>query len=99
MAVKKKPTRHASALKAQRKSLRRYLRNRAMKKQIRSASKAVVEAKGAGASELLAKSAAALDKAARHGVIHWKTAARKKSRLAKRAAAQASAPAQAPAAA
>ena len=93
MAAKKKPTRHASALKAHRQSLRRYLRNRAMKKQIRLASKAVLETKDAKTPELLAKAASTLDKAAQQGTIHWKTAARRKSRLAKRAAAQSAAPA------
>jgi ribosomal protein S20 len=37
-------------------------------------------------SEILSKASSALDKAARTGAIHWKAAARKKSRLAYRAA-------------
>ncbi len=35
-----------------------------------------------GLSDLTGKAAAALDKAAKSGTIHWKAAARKKSRLA-----------------
>ena len=83
--------RHRSALKADRQSLRRYLRNRAVKKGLRSAARAAGDAaasKDAKAADLLSQAASAFDKAARSGTIHWKTAARKKSRLAKRVAAQ-----------
>jgi ribosomal protein S20 len=41
--------------------------------------------------ELMASASAAIDKAAQSGTIHWKTAARKKSRLMKRSAASAAA--------
>ena len=92
MAKAKKSTRHASAMKAHRQSLKRYARNRAAKKSIRLAARAVTDAasaKDAGkVAELIAQASAALDKAARGGTIHWKTAARRKSRLAKRVAAQ-----------
>jgi len=91
MAAKKKPTRHPAALKAQRQSFRRHLRNRAVKKGLRLAARAASDAAAAKDSKtahLLAKASSALDRAARRGSIHWKTAARKKSRLAKRVAAQ-----------
>ncbi len=91
MAQKKSP-RHRSALKALRQSLRRRDRNREVKKGVRLAARAVTEAaaaKDAGRLvELMASASAAIDKAARRGTIHWKAAARRKSRLAKRAAAQ-----------
>lgn len=90
MAQAKKSKRHASAMKAYRQSVRRNLRNRDIKKSVRLASRAVIDAASAKdtgkLSELMAAAAAALDKAANKGSIHWKTAARKKSRLAQRAA-------------
>ncbi|MFA6002564.1 MAG: 30S ribosomal protein S20 [Elusimicrobiota bacterium] len=94
MAAKKKPTRHASALKAHRQSLKRYSRNRAAKKAIRLSLRAAVDAgkDPSKAGEMLAKASSCMDRAAQRGTIHWKTAARKKSRLAKRLAAIAAAP-------
>ena len=92
MAQAKKTMRHRSALKAHRQSAKRRERNRDIKKGVRLAVRAVADAaaaKDAGkVSELMAKAAAALDKAAKTGAIHWKAAARKKARLAKRAAGQ-----------
>ena len=88
--AKKKQTRHKSALKAHRQSLRHAVLNRQTKKTIRLAVRAVVDAAKAKdvkqVAELTAKAAAALDKAAQRGTIHWKAAARKKSRLAVQAA-------------
>lgn len=96
MAQAKKPTRHASAIKAYRQSVRRQTRNRQIKKGIRLAARAVTEAAAAKDAaklpELIAAASSALDKAAKGGAIHWKTAARRKSRLAQRAAAQLAAP-------
>jgi small subunit ribosomal protein S20 len=90
MAKAKKSTRHASALKAHRQSLRHQILNRAAKKRVRLAMRAVTDAASAKdatkLTELMAAASAALDKAAKSGTLHWKTAARKKSRLAKRAA-------------
>ncbi|MBI3553886.1 MAG: 30S ribosomal protein S20 [Elusimicrobia bacterium] len=90
MAQAKKSKRHRSALKAHRQSVTRNLRNRQIKKGVRAAVRAVSDAataKDTGKlSELMSKASAALDKAARTGAIHWKAAARKKSRLAHRAA-------------
>ena len=88
MAKPKKSTRHASAMKAYRQSVKRNLRNRDIKKGIRLAVRAVSDAAAAKdttkLAELMATAASAVDKAARTGALHWKTAARKKSRLAKR---------------
>ena len=91
MAKPKKSSRHASALKAYRQSVKRNLRNRDIKKGIRLAVRAVSDAAAAKDAakmgELMSAAVAAIDKAARRGTIHWKTAARKKSRLTKRLAA------------
>jgi small subunit ribosomal protein S20 len=87
--AKKKQTRHKSALKAHRQSVTRNLRNRAIKRGVRAAIRAVVDAAKAKdvkkVAEFTAQAAAALDKAAKNGTIHWKAAARKKSRLAAQA--------------
>lgn len=95
MAQAKKSMRHRSGLKAHRQSVKRNLRNRSTKKDIRQAVRAVTEAvsaKDAGKlNDLLAKASSALDKASKTGAIHWKAAARKKSRLALRAQAAAAA--------
>ena len=91
MAAKKKSMRHPSGQKAQRQSLRRNLRNRAIKKTVREALRAAgdaAKAKDSKTGDLLAKAASVLDRAAQRGTLHWKTAARKKSRLARRVAAQ-----------
>jgi small subunit ribosomal protein S20 len=84
--AKKKQTRHKSALKAHRQAFKHTLHNRAIKKDVRSAVRAVIDAAKAKdvkkVADLAGKAAAALDKAAKRGTIHWKAAARKKSRLA-----------------
>jgi small subunit ribosomal protein S20 len=78
--AKLKTGRHTSAIKAQRQAEKRTSRNKGLKKTVRSAAKEVLATKSA---DTLAKAASALDKAAKKGVIHWKAAGRKKSRLAK----------------
>jgi small subunit ribosomal protein S20 len=84
--AKKKATRHKSALKAQRQAVKHTLHNRRIKKDVRSAVRDVIDAAKAKdvkkIAELTAKAASTLDKAAKLGTIHWKAAARKKSRLA-----------------
>jgi small subunit ribosomal protein S20 len=84
--AKKKQARHKSALKAQRQSLKNAIQNRTIKRSIRAAIKAVIEAAKAKdvkkVAEMTSKASAVLDKAAKHGTLHWKAAARKKSRLA-----------------
>lgn len=90
--AKPKQKRHRSALKAHRQSVKRNLRNRELKKNIRLATRAVVDAAtakdAAKVGEFSPAAMSAIDKAAKSGTIHWKTAARRKSRLARRAAAQ-----------
>ena len=84
--AKKKQTRHKSALKAHRQAATHALQNHRIKKGVRAAVRAVIDAAKAkdvkSVGELTAKAAAALDKAAKSGAMHWKAAARKKSRLA-----------------
>ena len=88
MAKPKKSARHANAMKAYRQSVKRNMRNRDIKKGIRLAVRAVSDAAAskdaAKLGELMAAASSAVDKASQAGTIHWKTAARKKSRLAKR---------------
>lgn len=95
--AKKKQTRHKSALKAHRQSLTHAVMNRQVKKDVRLAVRAVVDAAKAKdvkkVAELTAKASSALDKAAKSGAIHWKAAARKKSRLAAAVQKMAAAPA------
>jgi small subunit ribosomal protein S20 len=91
MAQQKKSQRHRSALKAYRQSVAHNLRNRAMRKAVRLATRACVDAaqsKDAKLPESMSRAASLIDKAAKKGAIHWKTAARKKSRLALRVAKQ-----------
>ena len=74
-----------SAKKEIRASYRRWLRNRYVKGQMRSALKSVRQALAAGnadqAIELMPRAYKALDKAAKKNVIHKNKAARLKSRL------------------
>lgn len=90
--AQKKIKRHPGAIKAHRQSVKRNERNRDVKKGIRLTTRAVWEAALAKDSgkiqDLTAAAASSLDKAAQGGTIHWKTAARRKSRLAKRVALQ-----------
>ncbi|WP_028587190.1 30S ribosomal protein S20 [Desulfocurvus vexinensis] len=76
---------HKSAIKRHRQSLKRRDRNRAVKTRIKNVVKAVrlaVEAKDKEqAQAALAAATATLDKAATKKVVHWRTAARKISRL------------------
>ncbi len=79
---------HKSAEKRARQSVKRNAQNRARRSQVLSASKEVEAALSTkdveGATVALRKAEAMLAKTARKGTIHWKTAARKTSRLAKR---------------
>ena len=84
--AKKKQMRHKSGLKAHRQSLKHAIHNAGLKKSVRLAVRAVMDAAKSkdikALGELTGKASAALDKAAKSGTIHWKAAARKKSRLA-----------------
>lgn len=79
---------HKSALKRDRQSKVRRLRNRVNKTQMKSAVGRVDEAIAAGseqqAREAMQKAASVIQKTAAKGSIHKKTASRKVSRLAKR---------------
>lgn len=95
---------HKSAVKRHKQSEKRALRNRTVKTRIknvvRNVRAAIKDEDQAKANELLSTATSVLDKAAGKGVIHWKKAARKISRLAKavNALAPVAAPETAPAA-
>ncbi|GAB6036093.1 30S ribosomal protein S20 [Fundidesulfovibrio butyratiphilus] len=76
---------HKSALKRHRQSLVARARNRSEKTRVKNAIKAVRAAlddnNGEAAQAALRAATAVLDKAAGNKVLHWKTAARKVSRL------------------
>ena len=77
---------HKSAIKRARQNEIRRLRNRAVKTRIKNIIKTVNAAATAGEQDAATKlqtAQAMIDKAAKHGVLHRKTAARKISRLNK----------------
>lgn len=78
---------HKSALKRARQSQIRRIRNKAVKTRVKNITKdvllAVSENSGETASEKLNMAQSVIDKAAKKGVIHKKTAARKISRLSR----------------
>ncbi len=78
--AKLKTGRHTSALKAQRQAEKRTSQNKGLKKNIRVSTKTASAKKDAAS---VGKACSAIDKAAKKGVLHWKAAARKKSRLVK----------------
>jgi len=86
-----------SALKRWRQSLRRRAHNKPIRTRARSADRAARRAietgDATGAAEALRQAQAALDGAARKGILHKNTAARRKSRLMKQLAALQTAPA------
>ncbi len=86
--AKLKTGRHTSAIKAWRKSEKLASKNRGVKTRIHDASKEfgtlVARKDMENAQKMLPKAYALFDKAAKTGAIHWKAAARKKSRLAAR---------------
>jgi small subunit ribosomal protein S20 len=86
--AKLKTGRHTSAIKAWRKSERLASRNRGVQARIHDAAREfgglIARKDVENAQKLLPKVHALLDKAAKTGVIHWKAAARRKSRLALR---------------
>lgn len=71
--------RHKSAQKRVREDAKKRLRHQKIKSDLKVLLKQVSRT-----SESLSKAYSAIDKACKKGVLHWKTAARKKSRLAKR---------------
>ncbi|MDE1900079.1 MAG: 30S ribosomal protein S20 [Alphaproteobacteria bacterium] len=79
---------HKSAEKRARQTLRRNELNRARRSAIRTAVKQAEEAIAAGNAEAVTAQRTAesvLARGASRGTLHWKTAARKTSRLARRA--------------
>lgn len=86
--AKLKTGRHTSALKAHRQTLRHEEANAQVRSRIRTIARKVEEAvagKNAEAARTYLNEAFSLwDKAAKSGVVHWRAAARKKSRLASR---------------
>jgi len=79
---------HKSALKRARQSQLRRLRNRAVKTRVKGVVKEVRQAVAENSTDTadtkLKIAQAAIDKAAKKGVLHKRTAARKISRLAKK---------------
>src|SRR5258706_8435217 len=86
--AKLKTGRHTSALKAHRQSDTHAEHNLEIRSKIRTLARKVetaVAAKDAKAAQTLLNEAfAAWDKAAKTGIVHWRAASRKKSRLASR---------------
>ncbi len=81
---------HKSPKKRLRQDAKRRARNKAVKSEVRSASKKVTVASSPEeAGKALSQAASVIDRAAKKGIIHWKTAGRKKSKLAKKANASA----------
>lgn len=77
-----------SAERRMRSSARKRLHNRSIKSQLHSLERGYLQLLGAGkkddAAKAFQKISSAFDKAAKSGVVHRATAARKKSRLAVR---------------
>ena len=76
-----------SAMKRDRQSERRRLRNRAVRSRLRTSVKLARAAEAPATPATILVAIRALDKAVSKGVIHRNTAARKKSALARRLAA------------
>jgi small subunit ribosomal protein S20 len=74
---------HKSALKRAKQNELRRLRNKAVKTRVRSAVKTVRTAAGDAAEGELKAAQSVIDRAAKKGVLHKRTAARKISRLRK----------------
>ena len=86
--AKLKTGRHTSALKANRQSVRHAEQNLQIRSKIRTIARkveAAVASKDAKTAKvLLGEAFSAWDKAAKTGVVHWRAASRKKSRLSER---------------
>lgn len=81
-------TRHASAVKAHRQTIKRTEHNRELRSKLRTSLKSIRQAISAGetdkAKSLLGSTASIVDKMASKGIIHRNAASRYKSRLSKR---------------
>jgi small subunit ribosomal protein S20 len=86
--AKLKTGRHTSALKAHRQSETHAEHNLQIRSSIRTIARkvesAVASKDAKAAKSLLSEAFAAWDKAAKTGIVHWRAASRKKSRLASR---------------
>ena len=87
--AKLKTGRHTSALKATRQNRTNRLRNRRVRETIRDTARelesAIVKKDAESIKKLTPKVSSLWDKAAKRNIVHWKTAARKKSRLSNQA--------------
>jgi len=83
--AKLKTGRHTSALKAHRQSVTHAAHNLQIRSKIRTIARRIEQAVAAkdakSAKDLLNDAFSAWDRAAKTGVIHWRAASRKKSRL------------------
>ena len=81
-------TRHTSAVKAHRQTVKRTAHNRELRSKLRTNLKTIRQAVGAGdsakAKAMLGRSFSVVDKMAAKGIIHDNAAARYKSRLSKK---------------
>ena len=81
-------TRHASAVKAHRQTIKRTEHNRELRSKLRTGLKSIRQAIAAGdtgkAKTLLSDTFSVVDKMAAKGIIHDNAAGRYKSRLAKK---------------
>jgi small subunit ribosomal protein S20 len=86
--AKLKTGRHTSALKAHRQSVAHAEHNLQIRSKIRTLARSVEQAVAAkdakSATSLLNEAFTAWDRAAKTGVVHWRAASRKKSRLSER---------------
>lgn len=86
--AKLKTGRHTSALKAARQAEKHTSSNVEIRSRIHSIARKVEEAvtkkDAKSAKSLLSEAFAAWDKAAKIGVVHWRSASRKKARLSSR---------------
>lgn len=73
-----------SAMKAARQAEARRAANRSVRTRIRTATKVAQTAPADGRTDALRQAQSVIDRAAKGGVLHWRAAARRKSRLAKR---------------
>lgn len=87
-AAKKKSARHVSAVKRARQNERRRVRNRTALSRMRTTRKAAKQAAGDTQAQAFVAFQKAVDRAAKQGIIHKRTASRMKSRLAKKPAAK-----------
>ena len=91
LMAKLKTGRHTSALKAHRQSARHAEHNQDVRSRIRTLARKVEAAVAAkdskAATAFLNEAFSVWDKAAKTGIIHWRAASRKKSRLSERVSA------------